>query len=145
MTRHFTTLALAAACALTVVPATAAFAQDEPEEARTTYQITMLKFAPGAADRWSEMEEKYYIPAAKAAGLPSTQVHWLIDGPYDIMLVRPMTRGMATIDAHTGPERKAFEAAFEKIAGSKDAAEKLNAESDKLISGSARYYSHTHP
>lgn len=145
MTRHFTTLALAAACAFAAAPATVAFAQDAPEEARTTYQITLLKFAPGADDRWNEMQTKYYGPAAKAAGLPETQVHWLMDGEWDIMLMRPMRRGLAAMDAHTSPERKAFEAAFEKIAGSEDAAKKLNAESDKLIAASARYYSHTHP
>ena len=145
MTRHFTSLALAAACALAVAPATMAFAQDAPEEARTTYQITFLKFAPGASERWNEMQTKYYEPAAKAAGLPQTQVHWLMDGEWDIMLVRQMRRGMAAIDAHTGPERKAFEASFQTIAGSEDAAKKLNEESDRLIAGSSRFYSHTHP
>ena len=122
-----------------------ALAQDEPEEPRTTYQLTYLKFAPGAADRWTEMMDKYYGPAAAAAGQPATQVHWLMDGEWDILLVRPMARGMASIDAHTGPERKAYEAALQKIAGSEAAATKLNAENDKLIAGSMRLYSHTHP
>ena len=120
-------------------------AQDAPEEPRSTYQITLLKFAPGAADRGNEMMEKYYVPAAAAAGLPAPQVHWMMDGEWDIMLVRPVMRGMAAYDAHTGPERKAYEAAFLKIAGSEDMAKKLNAENDKLIAGSARYFSHTHP
>lgn len=145
MTRHFKTMIAAAAFASLAVPAMPAVAQDEPEEARTTYQITLLKFAPGAAERWNEMEAKYYAPSAAAAGLPATQVHWLMDGEWDIMLIRPMSRGMATVDAHTGPERKAFEAAFLKMAGSEDAVKKLNAENDKLIANYARYYSHTHP
>lgn len=142
MSRLLKSLAAAAAITLATVPAVA---QDAPEEPRSTYQVTFLKFAPGAADRWSEMESKYYIPAAKAAGLPDTQVHWMMDGQWDIMMVRPMPRGMSTIDAHTGPERKAFEAAFVKIAGSEDAAKKLNQEADKLVSDSARFYTHTHP
>jgi hypothetical protein len=141
MTRHRTTI-LAAALAFASAPAAA---QDAPEEARTTYQITFLKFAPGADDRWTEMSDKYYAPAAKAAGLPETQVHWLMDGEWDIMLVRPMKRGMATIDAHTGPERKAYDAAFARIAGSEEAAKTLNEENGKLIAQSARFYSHTHP
>ncbi len=145
MTRHFTSIALAAACTLAFVPATTLQAQDAPEEARTTYQITFLKFAPGADERWNEMMEKYDAPAAKAAGLPATQVHWLMDGEWNIMLVRPLARGMATIDAHTGPERKAYEAAFLKLAGSKEAEKKLNDESAKLVSSSMRFYSHTHP
>lgn len=142
MTRHLKTMLAAAALASLAVPAVA---QDEPEEPRTTYQITMLKFAPGAGDRWNEMMEKYHAPAAAAAGLPATQVHWLMDGQWDIMLVRPVPRGLAAFDAHTGPERKAYEAAFARIAGGEDAAKKLNAENEKLIANSMRLYSHTHP
>ena len=145
MTRHFDKLALAAACALAFAPVSAAYAQDEPEEARSTFQITYLKFAPGADDRWTEMSDKYFVPAAKAAGLPATQIHWMMDGQWDIMLVRPMKRGMGTIDAHTGPERKAYEAALERIAGSADADKALNAENAKLVVESPRFYSHTHP
>lgn len=142
MTRHFKTMIAAAALASAAMPA---LAQDEPEEPRTTYQLTYLKFAPGAAERWTEMMDKYYAPTAAAAGLPATQVHWLMDGEWDILLVRPMKRGMATIDAHTGPERKAYEAAFAKTAGGEEAAKKLNAENEKLIASSMRLYSHTHP
>lgn len=142
MTRHLKTMIAAAALASLAMPA---MAQDEPEEPRTTYQITMLKFAPGAAARWNEMMEKYYGPSAAAAGLPATQVHWMMDGEWDIMLVRPIARGLATFDAHTGPERKAYEAAFAKTAGGEEAAKKLNEENDKLIADYARYYSHTHP
>lgn len=142
MTRKLTSIALAAACMIAAVPVAA---QDEPEEARTTYTITMLKFANGADERWSEMQDKYYAPAAAAAGLPKTEVHWMMDGPWDLMLVRKVPRGMTTFDAHASPERKAYEAAFEKIAGSADAAKKLNEENDKLVSNAVRYFSHTHP
>lgn len=142
MIRQISILAAAGALAFASAPAAA---QDAPEEARSTYQITMLKFAPGSDERWAELTDKYFAPAAKAAGLPATQVHWMVDGEWDIMLIRPMSRGMSTIDAHTGPERKAFESAFAKIAGSDDAAKKLNAENAKLVAQSARFYSHTHP
>lgn len=120
-------------------------AQGEPEEARTTYQVTFLKFAPGADERWNEMMEKYYVPTAKAAGEKATQVHWLMDGEWDIMLVREMPRGMATIDAHNPPERTAYEKALHKIAGSEAMAKTLNDENDKLIASSTRFYTHTHP
>lgn len=141
---------LTAAMALTAVTAlgataTPAFAQDEPEQARTTYMVILLKLAPDAGDRWSEIMDKYYAPAAKAAGLPATQVHWLMDGNWDLMLLRPLPRGMATLDTHASPERKAFEAALAKIAGGEDAAKKLGEENDKLVTESVRYFSHTHP
>lgn len=145
MTRHFKTLIAAAALASVAVTAMPAIAQDAPEEARTTYQLTYLKFAPNAAERWTEMMDKYYAPANAAAGLPATQVHWLMDGEWDILLVRPMPRGMATIDAHTGPERKSYEAAFARTVGGEAAAKALNEENEKLIAGSMRLYSHTHP
>ena len=122
-----------------------ALAQGEPEEARTTYQVTFLKFAPGADERWNEMMEKYYLPTARAAGQPPAQVHWLMDGEWDIMLVREMPRGMATIDAHNPPERTAYEKAFLKTAGSEAMAKTLNEENDKLIASSMRFYTHTHP
>lgn len=122
-----------------------ALAQSEPEEARTTYQVTFLKFAPGASDRWTEMMEKTYAPAAEAAGQPATEVHWLMDGEWDIMLIRPMPAGLTALDSHNPPGRVAFEKAMLMIAGSEDAMKKLNAENDKLIANSQRFYSHTHP
>ncbi|MCT2558139.1 hypothetical protein N0B51_04025 [Tsuneonella sp. YG55] len=144
MTRHFTTLALAAACALATI-STPVMAQSEPEQARTTYAVILLKLAPDAGGRWSEMMEKYYAPAAAAAGLPKTEVHWMMDGPWDLMLLRPMPRGLAALDTHASPERDAFNKSLAKIAGSEEAAKKLGEENDKLVTSSMRYFSHTHP
>jgi hypothetical protein len=142
MNRLFKSTIAALSVACLSVPA---LAQGEPEEARTTYQVTFLKFAPGADDRWTEMMDKYYIPTAAAAGERATQVHWLMDGEWDIMLVREMPRGMAMIDSHNPPERTAYEKAFLKTAGSEAMAKKLNEESDQLIASSMRFYTHTHP
>lgn len=142
MTRFLKSTVAALSIAALSVPA---LAQDEPEEARTTYQITFLKFAPGADERWNEMMEKYYAPTAKAAGLPATEVHWMMDGEWDIMLVRQMPRGLTALDSHNPPERTAFETAFLRTAGSEDAAKKLNEENDKLVVDSMRFYTHTHP
>jgi len=122
-----------------------AAAQDEPEEPRTTYQVTYLKFAPGADERWNEMMEENFKPARKAAGLPEAQIHWLMDGPWDIMMVTRMPRGLAALDTHASPERSAFEKALLAQAGSEDAVTKLNAEYEKLIAENMRVFSHTHP
>lgn len=147
MTRKFKLIAgaLALASLTALGPAVPAFAQDAPDEARTTYMVILLKLAPGADERWTEMQSKYYEPAAKAAGLPATQVHWLMDGDWDLMLLRPLPRGMATLDTHNPPERKAFMTALAKIAGGEEAAKKLNEENRTLVSKSVRYFSHTHP
>lgn len=142
MTRKFTSTIAALLIAGLAGPA---LAQAEPEEARTTYQVTFLKFAPGADDRWSEILDKNYAPARKAAGLPQTQVHWMMDGQWDIMLVTLLPRGMATIDAHNPPERGAVRKALVAQLGSEAAATALDAENDKLIANSMRVYTHTHP
>jgi hypothetical protein len=77
MTRLLKSTIVALSVACLSVPA---LAQNEPEEPRTTYEVTFLKCAPGADERWGEMMEKYYAPTAKAAGQSATQVHWLVDG-----------------------------------------------------------------
>jgi len=73
----------AASLAFTAAPVTA---QDEPEEARTTCTVEFLRFAPNKAETWTEMREKYWFPAAKAAGLPVPTVHWMMDGEWDLMV-----------------------------------------------------------
>jgi hypothetical protein len=87
----------AASVAFTAAPVTA---QDEPEEARTTYTVEFLRFAPDKAETWTEMREKYWVPAAKAAGLPVPTVHWMMDGEWDLMVIREIPRGMASFDRH---------------------------------------------
>lgn len=142
MTRHLKSMLAAASLACIAAPA---LAQTTTEEPRTTYQVTMLKFAPGGADRWTELMQDHYAKAAKAAGLPETQVHWIMDGPWNIMLVRPMRRGMAALDAHDTPETAAYMKALAAQEGSEEAAKKINDEDEKLIADSMRFYTHTHP
>ena len=145
MSANLTKIAAAMVLAATPLVAAPAFAQDEPEAPRTSYQVIMLKLAPNAGDRWSEMMDTYYAPAAEAAGLPKTEVHWLMDGGWDIMLLRPMPRGMLSLDTHASPERDAWMKALANIAGGEDKAKALMAENDKLVTESVRYFSHTHP
>ena len=118
MSANLTKIAAAMVLAATPLVAAPAFAQDEPEAPRTSYQVIMLKLAPNAGDRWSEMMDTYYAPAAEAAGLPKTEVHWLMDGGWDIMLLRPMPRGMISLDTHASrdaPPTIIFSAADDTI------------------------------
>ena len=66
-------------------------------------------------------------------------------GPWDLMLLYEMPRGMAALDTHNPPERKAFREALVKIAGSEEEAKKIGAENASLITESMTVYSHTHP
>lgn len=127
------------------VPVAAQSAAAPTEEARTTYRITYLKLKPGADNRWAELRTKYYDPAGEAAKLPKVVVHWMMDGPWDLMLLLPMPRGMASMDQHMSPERAAFRQAFIKVAGSEEAAKKIWDEADGLIANSSTAFSHTHP
>lgn len=136
--------ALGLAAASAAIFATPAFAQDE-EAARTTYRIELLKLKNGQDQRWAELGEKYYGPATEAAGLKRPTIHWMMAGPWDIMIVMELPRGMATMDQHNAPERVAFREAFIKIAGSEDAAKKIWAEDDEIVANSMVTYSHTHP
>lgn len=141
MIRKISTTIAAAAFMLTAVPA---YSQDA-EQARTTYRIEFLKLKAGQQERWIELGEKYFGPATDAAGQKQPDVHYLMSGPWDIMMVMEMPRGMAMLDSHNPPERAAFRAAFEKVAGGKEAADKLFAEDDAIVTESMVLYSHTHP
>lgn len=137
--------ALAISATAFMLTAAPAFAQDEVEEARTTYRIEFLKFKPGAAERWNEMGEKYWGPATDKAGMPQPTIHWMMAGPWDIMMVMEMPRGLEMLDSHNPPERTTFMKAFTEVAGGEEAAKKLMDEDGGLIANSMVTYSHTHP
>lgn len=142
MIRMFLGSIAAASLALVAAPA---IAQDEPEPPRTTYSVEFLRLAPGKEDTWTEMNEKYWEPAAKAAGLPAAQVHWMMDGQWDLMIVQEIPRGMAAFDTHASPERKRFREEFLKLVGGEEAAKALREKNGELVQSSQRFFSHTHP
>jgi hypothetical protein len=136
-------LAVAAAIACISLPAGAQNA--EPEEARTTYQITYVNLAPGADERWMEILSDHTNPARQAAGLPLPTVHWLVGGPWQLMLVTEMPDGMAALDSHNPRVAAAYRAALLQREGSEAAADALDKEMDGLVEDSERLFSHTHP
>jgi hypothetical protein len=136
-------VAAAAALMLLAIPA---FAQDaEPEEPRTTYQISFIKLADGADDRWMEILNEHSNPAREAAGLPLSTVHWLVNGRWDLMVVTRMPDGMGQLDAHAPRTGVAFQNALRTRMGSQEAVDALNKEIDGLVEDSDRMFSHTHP
>ena len=143
MFRFTKTLAASAALALLATPA---MAQDEPEEARTTYQVTMFKFADGADDRWMEIMTNHIFPAQQAAGQTPDVIHWVMTNPdYDIILVSEMEGGMANFDSHASPSRAAFMTALTANVGGEAALESLTTEWNALTKDEVTFYTHTHP
>lgn len=138
-------LAISVAATAFALTATPALSQEEPEQPRTTYRIEYLKLKPGKEDRWVEMGEKYWGPATDKAGLPQPQIHWMMAGPWDIMLVMEMPSGLAALDSHNPKERVAFRKAFIEVAGGEEEAKKLWAEDAELVTNTMVTYSHTHP
>lgn len=128
-----------------LVAAAPAWAQDEPEEARTTYSVTLLKVAPGKDDRFAELEETYGNPAREAAGMPQRQLHWAMGGEYDFIIVTEMPDGLSVLDTHSNPKGEAFRAKIVELAGSEEAAKEVTAEYQGMIVESNTIYTHTHP
>ncbi|RIV83388.1 hypothetical protein [Aurantiacibacter zhengii] len=136
--------ACAAALALTATPA---FAQDEPEEPRTTYAVTMLKFADGADEqRWLEVMDTYVNPAREASGAAAETIHWVMMSPdYDIITVADMPGGMGNFDSHAPAGRMAFVEALTEMVGGEAQLEALREEMEGMIEKSTTLYTHTHP
>ncbi len=142
MTKIFKHMIAATALASLTVPA---MAQDEPEEPRTTYSVSLLKFANGADGRWSEIREQYILPARAAAGMPEQEVHWIMAGEWDIMILTEMPGGLATLDTHGNPNGPAFMEAMLELVGSQEELDALWEEMQGLVATSSRTFTHTHP
>lgn len=140
------TLKFATAAAAFALLATPAMAQEEAEEPRTTYSVTLIKLAPGADERWTEIMETYVMPASEAAGQPLPTVHWVMaNNDYDLILVTERMEGMAGFDTHANPHRDAFFAAMAQVAGGQEVVEALGEEYPGLVSKEVTYFTHTHP
>lgn len=137
------TVLASAAISMVAVPA---IAQEEAEEARTTYAVTMIDLADGADDRWAELHETYVVAAREAAGLAPEVVHWVMINPdYDLIIVRPMPGGMASFDSHANPYRDAFRAEMMNLMGSEENMQAIIEEWDTLVESSTTVFTHTHP
>ena len=120
------------------------FAQEE-EEARTTYRIEYLNFAPGGAEKWNEAMTTYVNPARAELGFPSQEVHWLMAGDWEIMIVTEMPGGMAMLDTHRAGRFANLEANIVTRIGSEEKAKAMREAIDGSITAQMVTYSHTHP
>ncbi len=139
------TLTRGIAAASLMLVAAPTIAQEEPEQARTTYELRFIDLSPGSEGAFLERLDKYFNPAREAAGMQPAQVHFLHNGDYDLLLVLDMPGGMGTFDTHAPATGLAFRAALLELAGSEEALEKLNKDGSDLVSKTKSIYSHTHP
>ncbi len=121
-----------------------AIAQEE-EEARTTYRIEYIKFAPGGAEKWNEAMTEYVNPARAELGFPEQEVHWLMAGEWEIMIIQEMPGGLAMLDRHVGNRFDALNENIMARIGSEEKATAMRKEIDGMITGTLVTYSHTHP
>ena len=140
-------LATAAALgiALVFVPA-AAQAQDAAQAEEVTWaSVTMTRFHTGKRDRALEIIKDYFAKADRMSGVDSG-VHGihLDTGEWDVIYVFPMKGGPGDLAKRNSPEGEKWMAEMIKLAGSKEAAEKLMAEFDTLIAAQVTQIGHAH-
>ncbi len=140
-------LATAAALglALAFMPA-AAQAQDAAQAEEVTWaSVTMTRFHTGKRDRALEIIKDYFAKADRMSGVDSG-VHGihLDTGEWDVIYVFPMKGGPGDLAKRNSSEDEKWMAEMIKLAGSKEAAEKLMAEFDTLIAAQVTQIGHAH-
>ncbi|MBX7540297.1 hypothetical protein [Qipengyuania sphaerica] len=140
----FKKIAIACAAASMAITAAPIIAQDA-EEARTTYRLEYINFAPGGAEKWNEAMTTYVNPARAELGMPAQEVHWLMAGDWEILIVTEMPRGMAMLDRHQAGQFANLEKNIVGRIGSEEKAKAMREEIDGMITSRMVTYSHTHP
>jgi hypothetical protein len=127
----------------------AAQAQDsaaaQPAEEVTWTRVVMTRFHVGKRDRGLEIIKNYFAKADTMSGTKSG-VHGihLDTGEWDIIYVFPMKRGPGEMAERNSPEGEKWMAEMVKLAGSKEAADKIIAEFDTLVAVQVSQIGHAH-
>ncbi len=124
----------------------AAQAQDAAQAEEVTWaSVTMTRFHTGKRDRALEIIKDYFAKADRMSGVDSG-VHGihLDTGEWDVIYVFPMKGGPGDLAKRNSPEGEKWMAEMIKLAGSKEAAEKLMAEFDTLIAAQVTQIGHAH-
>ncbi|MBX9730461.1 MAG: hypothetical protein K2X59_03965 [Sphingomonas sp.] len=99
----------------------------QEKEAGKAVTINYVKFKAGTIDRVSEIESKYFDPAAEKLGIKPVIIR-MASGEWDRTYVFPLPGGMASLDYKTTKEQVAWLAEVDSMAGGKGMAQKLLAE-----------------
>lgn len=124
-----------------------ALAQDKVERntALTYGTVEMFKFKPNTSRRVQELEDKYFIPAGRAAGLMDPVILHLNTGQWDAIYFFPTKLGLSVMEYRTSPEDVAFMSELGKLAGGADKAKAMIKEWEDSIDERVRHAGHVHP
>ncbi|MCZ8136889.1 MAG: hypothetical protein O9266_11355 [Porphyrobacter sp.] len=119
--------------------------QGQQADEVTWARVTMTRFHSGKRDRALEIIKNYFAKADANSGVNSG-VHGihLETGQWDVIYVFPMKGGPADMAKRGTPEDEKWMAEMIKLAGSKEAAEKIIAEFDSLVAMSVTEVGHAH-
>jgi len=121
--------------------------QDKVERnAALTYgTVEMFKFKPNTGQRLQELEDKYFIPAGRTAGLIDPVILHLNTGQWDAIYFFPSKLGLSVMEYRTSPDDVAFMTELGKLAGGADKAKAMMQEWEDSIETRVRHAGHVHP
>ena len=139
-------LAMLAALAVVCVPMSASAQEMKAERMQNVsfHSVEMIKFKPGKRARAMEIIRDYFVPADKAAGGGQVIDLHLQTGPWDAIVVFPMSGGPADMSWQTSPDEIKWMTALGQKAGGADKAKALLAEWDTLVERSEDHVAHQH-
>lgn len=137
--------AVALGLAVAFVPSATQAQEAAQAEEVTWARVVMTRFHVGKRDRAIEIIKDYFAKADAMAGTGSG-VHGihLDTGAWDVIYVFPMKRGPGEMAERNSPEGAKWMEQMTKLAGSKEAAEKIIAEFDTLIAQQITEVGHAH-
>jgi hypothetical protein len=143
MMRHFGKILLGGLTLATVY--VAPLQAEEPLKFQnvTWHQIVFLKFKPGTRVRAGEILEYEFVPARRAAGLPTPSGMHFASGGWDMIYDYPMRGGPSDLIWEVSPDDLALEAALAKKDGV-DKAKALLSEWRSLIDREEHQIAHVH-
>jgi len=137
--------AMALACVALPLSAQAQDAGAQAADEVTWARVSMTRFHPGKRDRGIQIIKDYFAKADANSGVNSG-VHGIHfdTGQWDVIYVFPMKGGPGDMAKRGTPEDEKWMAEMVKLAGSKEAAEKIIAEFDTLIAMTVTEVGHAH-
>ena len=138
---------MTAACAALCVSSPAAAQELKAERMTdvTWHSVEMVKFHAGKRERAMEIVEKYFAPADRDTGGTGVVDIHMATGPWDAIVVFPMSGGPGDMSWATSPAEVKWMTALAKRAGGDAQAKALMAEWDTLVARSEDHVAHRHP
>lgn len=128
--------------AMVLFLATGAIAQEEVKpqkhENSSWHMVVLVDFKQGKVGEAKEIIKKFKA-AGEAAQTKGPQLHWLVTGEYDLMVIWDMDDGPSQLEWQVTPNSAKWVNEFRKQQGSKEAADKVSEDYSKLISGTTSF------